>query len=414
MPDLKSILERESRTVEAPDDFERLVRRRDRRRRNGRIGAAMLALVLAGSAIGLAVRAFQGVQREMPAAPVLECPPGAPDEPGPFGQNRPRGDLMRMAFDRDSGRIVLFDVRLGEGPARTWDFDVWTFDVCTNRWRRMQAVWDSEPLTRGFGPGWTQAVYDSDSDLTVAVGGGGAVFAYDLESDTLTQKGPSVPEPPFRLVYDPGTGLILAQSLSPDPEMWTYDVENDTWARVRQDGAPFLGNSADHELLAYDGSVDRVVGYLGDSCSGCPEGDRTAVFDPRTGVWVHSYSDTPDVNAGWIASGGEVAYDEAAERTVVFGDGFMIAYDATADRWEALYGEPMQGSKFGYGPLYRLGHWMVYDPLNERLVVYGGNYRTPDGWVKADDVWAFDLATNEWIQLLEPSEPYPEGIDQPS
>ena len=31
-----------------------------------------------------------------------------------------------------------------------------------------------------------------------------------------------------------------------------------------------------------------------------------------------------------------IAYDEAAERTVMLGQGHSAAYDATADRWETL------------------------------------------------------------------------------
>ena len=32
-----------------------------------------------------------------------------------------------------------------------------------------------------------------------------------------------------------------------------------------------------------------------------------------------------------------IAYDEAAQRTVMLGQGHSAAYDATADRWETLY-----------------------------------------------------------------------------
>lgn len=412
MPDLRSILEREMRTVEAPDDFERLLRRRDRRRRNGRIGAAVLALVLAVFATGIVVRAFRGVERGMPAAPVLECPRGStPDALGPADQARPlRGSIQRMAFDRGSGQIVLFDVALSEGPGRPWTADVWAFDVCTNRWRDLRSTWESDPSRRGYGPGWVQVVYDADSDVTVAFGGDGSVFAYDLDSATLTGRRAAVPEPPFRLVYDPRTGLILAKAILADPpEMWSYDVETDSWAALEQEGKPHSRRHADHELLAYDPSVDRVVSYDGDDCGGCPGGDRTRILDPRTGVWSKSAADTPEVNTGMIASGGEIAYDEAAGRTVVFSDGLLIAYDAAADRWETL-SRPV-GRRMGNGPLHRLGHGIVYDPVNERVVVYGGSYRTADGWVKADDVWAFDLPSGEWIQLLAPSRPYPDGTE---
>jgi len=41
----------------------------------------------------------------------------------------------------------------------------------------------------------------------------------------------------------------------------------------------------------------------------------------------------------------------------------------------------------------------VDDPINNRLVLING------GWgSSADDVWAIDLGTGEWIQLLEASD----------
>jgi hypothetical protein len=310
---------------------------------------------------------------------------------------------MRMALDRGSGKIVAFPLRLR--PDGTWSARVWTFDVCANRWQPTGSTWEPPPSDRGA-PGGLQVVYDEDSDLTVAVGGDGSVVSYDAGSDTLTEREPSAPEPPFRLAYDPATGQILAWSVAADPaELWSYEVESDVWTRVPEEG-PSLGDTWDHALLAHDASEGLLVVHHGDACGGCPVGDVTRTFDVETGHWLGT-APAPDVNTGFIATGGEIAYDEAARRTVVFSDGYLIAYDAVAGRWETRYGEPRTRN----GPVSRLGHTIVYDPVNERIVVYGGGFRTPDGWVKTDDVWAFDLSTDSWTQLLAPSEPYPEGTD---
>jgi hypothetical protein len=55
---------------------------------------------------------------------------------------------------------------------------------------------------------------------------------------------------------------------------------------------------------------------------------------------------------------------------------------------------------------------MVYDPIAGRMIVLGGSVR-PVGEVPGglsdeeapavDDVWAYDLASNTWTQLLAPS-----------
>ena len=87
-----------------------------------------------------------------------------------------------------------------------------------------------------------------------------------------------------------------------------------------------------------------------------------------------------------------IAYDEAAQRTVVFGDG-LAAYDATADRWEVLI-DPADRDPSDWLP-----SSMVYDPVNRRLVGLGRGVVADQGGVVA-----FDLATRERLVLLGPRE----------
>jgi hypothetical protein len=401
MPDLASILERESRTIEVPDDFERLVWRRNRRRRNRRIGAVVVALTLSSVAIFGLVRAFEAREHTIPLVTppptvLAACPPGSmPNEPGPVEQVRPSSDFyMPMGFDSGSGRVVLLRARVDAPPS------TWTFDVCTNTWQQMSP--DQEPVG---GRAWGPIAYDADSDLTITVLEGGSVWAYDVESDAWTERAHA----PFdnagyaasRMAYDPLSGLVWVRgegSPSGPWMLWTYDVETDTWVEVQQLNAPAAGDlgPGDHQLFAFDASVDRFVVFAADH--------RTWTFDPRTGRWTQMSAIAPRFNTGYFASGGEAAYDEAAERTVVFSDGFVAAYDAAGDRWVRLDGRSRCCQE---GPLNRLGHWMVYDPVNERLVVYGSRARVgPDGaWSSMDDAWAFDAGSRDWIPLLVRSEP---------
>ena len=331
----------------------------------------------------------------------LACPAGStPNQPGPAGQPRPPlAGRTPMVFDRHAGRIVLLAIPYDSETPQTW-----TLDVCTNAWTRM---WPNQEPSAP-----SQIVYDVDSDATITIDAAtSAVWAYDLGANTWTEKRalPMQLARQPRLVYDPGSGLVLVQASTSetesDPsELWTYDVGSDTWTRVEQVGAPDVA-SAHEGLLVYDASVDRLVAYVVayDRVS-----NSTALFDPGLRTWSRAGAVTPAVNLGWGASGGEIAYDDATKRTVVFSDGKVIAYDAVADRWETL----VEGAGFGAfatGRTARLGHWMVFDPVNDQIVVYGGEYRTQaDGyWVQADDVLAFDLATRQWTVLLEASQVEP-------
>jgi len=79
MPDLADLLERQGQSVDRePGGLDRLVRRRARRERNRRVGAAALALLVTVAAIAALIRA--GSETERPAGPapsvVSPTPPG--------------------------------------------------------------------------------------------------------------------------------------------------------------------------------------------------------------------------------------------------------------------------------------------------------------------------------------------------
>jgi hypothetical protein len=54
------------------------------------------------------------------------------------------------------------------------------------------------------------------------------------------------------------------------------------------------------------------------------------------------------------------------------------------------------------GPLARIGPTMAYDPVNERVVIFGGLVLTPQdaGARVTDDVWACKVASNTWAELV--------------
>jgi hypothetical protein len=299
-----------------------------------------------------------------------------------------------MAFDRRVGRIVA--VAGGDLTG----IQTWTFDVCTNTWAQMHP--EREP------GGWDSLVYDVDSDLTIEVDSvTRRVWAYDLAADTWTLKD-SVPRTWAgrpRLAYDPVSGLVVALGGS---ELRTYDVETDTWVTVRPVSQLPGGSSSDRLVLAYDASVDRFVAFA-DTISGATEQPSGGawLFDRHTGGWARSLAKVPEIGFGYGPSSGVIAYDEATERTVVYCGRRMVAYHAARDGWEIFWsdGDPVQPEGIATGSTIRFYHTMVYDPINQRLVVYGGEHPTADPtvWVGSDDVLAFDPATRQWSVLLEAS-----------
>ena len=354
-----------------------------------KLWAASAAIVVC-----LALGGPSATGREASPSPGSGCPPGSrPDEPGPIDQARPSGlsrmaGLGRMAFDRGAGRLVALAGDLAS-PVQTW-----TFDVCTNTWTRMHP--DQEPP-----PGTSGLVYDVDSDVTIATGYY-RMWVYDLTANTWTAKGVRSPIDEALRFYDPVSGLVVAQGDDGDEdtlglELWGYEVETDTWTPIPQSEPLTIGPH--HGFFAYDTSVDRLVAHAG---------ARTWLFDLRTGTWSGTSAvGQPIFSAGWWGHVPAIAYDEAAERTVMLGQGHSAAYDATTDRWETLFegsASEDQWPACGARPECRQLHFMIYDPVNERLIVYGGFVPTAaEPEVYPDDVLAFDTRTREWTVLLGPS-----------
>jgi hypothetical protein len=275
-----------------------------------------------------------------------------------------------MAFDRQSGRVVMVERRASGSIT-------WTFDVCTSTWQRML------PATE---PGVLSIVYDVDSDLTVGLDPEGTAWAYDVGSNRWTDRG-SVPL--IHLVaYDPVSGLVVGWEAI--ERMWAYDVETGEATPVPQGDVipPQIGT----KLVAYEVSSDRFVLYFRRGA----ERATTWLFDPREGSWVEERVEAPVMEFMWgdLVSGGEIVYDEAADMTVILSDGIAIAHEPAAEGWERLNLDP----NLPHSSLSGFRHSLVYDALNGRVLVYGGRARTqgPPWWEAMYDVIELRPAEGTW------------------
>ncbi|MBN1322110.1 MAG: hypothetical protein JXA87_14860 [Thermoleophilia bacterium] len=95
--------------------------------------------------------------------------------------------------------------------------------------------------------------------------------------------------------------------------------------------------------------------------------------------------------------------DPSSNKMVLFGGGTGVsdlndtwAYNPAVNNWSEL-------SPSGALPPARSSHAMTCDPVNGRLILFGGN---GDEWTLFGDTWAYDLAANTWAEL-EPADPLP-------
>ncbi len=137
----------------------------------------------------------------------------------------------------------------------------------------------------------------------------------------------------------------------------------------------------------------------------------TWTFSLESRRWTRHASPPPALRVGWIPSGGELVFDGSADRVLAFSYGLLAAFDLDRGRWRRidvpygpLFAAPAVPGAGPTGALARTGAQMVYDPVNERVVVMGGSIHTraadERAWQDATDVLAYRYATNRWRKLV--------------
>ena len=205
MPDLGSLLEREMQEIRPADyTIGDVVRRRDGRRRNQRIGTAVVVFVIASAAIGGLLQAFDHVRSTVPAEPgrngrIVFVSPGSAGPDDRLYTVAPDGSDLRQ----------LADVH-AEYPDWSPDGSMIAFDD--------GAVIDHIDWSLDMGH-----IYTVDADgtgLSQITTGEGAEFAPDWSPDgtriavsALGQSGSS----PGIFVLDPMTGEMRPVTANPYP-----------------------------------------------------------------------------------------------------------------------------------------------------------------------------------------------------
>lgn len=156
-----------------------------------------------------------------------------------------------------------------------------------------------------------------------------------------------------------------------------------TWARI-----PLPPASSGHVAI-HDPARDRMLVFGGEDGSSFFAEVRSLSLSSEP-VWSElSVSGSVPAGRSLFAA----IYDPLRDRVLVFGgwDGSSILGDVWAlslsgvPAWDVL-------TPGGPGPSGRFGHTAVYDPLRDRMLVFGGS----DGAANLDDVWELPLATNQW------------------
>jgi hypothetical protein len=255
-------------------------------------------------------------------------------------------------------------------------------------------------------------VYDSLGDQMLVFGGTDST----AEADTwaLHLAGPewekiSAGGPPARwihaAIFDPlRRRMIVFGGLS----AYTSAL-NDTWdlsldpQPVWRQTVPPISNppSARHDYAAaYDPIRRRLVLFGGNTCAGaCYEGDTWLLNLSGPPIWTKTDALGPAPRFG-----ATMVYDSARDRMLLFGGGSATPCGEDQclfnlnDTWAlplagSLQWEPVSAG--GQLPPERYYHSAIYDPVRDRMLIYGG-----DGYNLFADLWALTFAgTPTWHML---------------
>ncbi len=345
-----------------------------------------------------------------------------------------------MAYDSSNQRIVLFggfdggieldDTRIWNGsawtsiasssmrpPARTdhvmvYDIareqiflfggfngsflnDVWVFDE-TNRWREVTPTESNDKSPSGR---WgAAAVYDPERKEVVLFGG------YDgdrLLNDTWAWDGTAWEEivpidsvlPPARtdhsMAYDQKRERVVVfggfVAAADNGEIWEWDGTEWYQAEIQGSDTPTPRYAA---AMVYDPRREQVLLFGGDSLD---EDKRVWQWDGR--IWQEAVPESD--HSPSLRIDHAIAYDSAREQTVVFGGLDLEDGNLRDDTWELGSDGWILADSSDLTPSSRTGHRMVYDTIDQQIILFGGQGYNEygdltmlgDTWVRKGETW---------------------------
>lgn len=284
-----------------------------------------------------------------------------------------------MAYDSESGRVVLFGGWTGKGYTN----ETWMYDVQNSTWKNMTFL--TNPKARAS----HALAYDSQSDRIVLFGGktsalvfSDETWSYDLNINkwtNVTTASRPKPKAGHALAYDSKADRIVMFGGMNTNETWSYDPGSNAWTLMKPASSPFARSE---HAMSYDASGERIVLFGGDM-----GGDEAWLFDSSRVTWTNT-NPNPSSRLGHA-----LAYDSGRDSIVLFGGavtGLTLAgdtwsYDLGANAWKNM--NPVSR------PSPRSSAAMAYDSRHGRIVLFGGT-TAPSQF--SNETWAYDLGNNTW------------------
>jgi hypothetical protein len=298
-----------------------------------------------------------------------------------------------------------------------------TWMVLSDLWelsRSTGPVWASVPASRAMPVGRVgcSVMRDPSRDRMILFGGYGGsllndVWALPLASgqswEQMVPLGtPPVPREGHTTIYDPVRDcMILFGGVATDGahrfnDVWELSFSGaPTWTLLTPLGSPPIGRSG-HSAI-YDPVRDRMLMFGGWDGQG-PHGEVWSLSLAGTPTWTLL---APQFSGPSGRYGQSAIYDPLRDRMVIYGGDYgndetwALSLGTPSPRWAQLLPANPPGSRYD--------HTAVYDPVRDRMVIFGG---VKIGVGDANDVWALPLASaSGWTDLAPTGIAVPVGRD---
>lgn len=210
------------------------------------------------------------------------------------------------------------------------------------------------------------------------------------------------------MVYDPvlqrgiffGGGYQDATGYELFNDMWLFDPTSNIWTEINptvkpsaRSGHSMVYDSINHKTILFGGWVDNV-GLMND----------TWIYDSQTNQWTEVFPANKPSNR----QSNSMYYDSNAQRVILFG-GYKDLPPHFNDMWEYNYSDNSWTElNPSSNPSSRYGSKMVYDPINQRAILFGGRATSI-----MDDTWIYSYGNNTWTELnviIKPDTRYWHGM----
>ncbi len=306
-------------------------------------------------------------------------------------------------YDPERDQMVVFGGMRSASKAYTPNNDAWVISLAPPPALQVTLPEPASPTAR-----WSLATaYDPPHHRMIAFGGFDGSYRNDLWELSLVDPPVWLPlaaagAPPegrahHSAIYDPLRERMLFFGGSNGPvrfnDVWALSLgTSPAWSLLATSGTP--PSPRDLHSAIHDPSGDRMIvfGGLGPGFSNDAYALHlaTLAWEPLTPSGVRPAP-------RWAHS---ALYDPVRQRMVVFGGATSTNFN---DAWELTLGSTPQWTLLatvGTPPAARSQHASIYDPVRDRMIVTGGG--NPPGSLLFSDAWSLSLAGTPTWSLLDP------------